>query len=264
MSAGLAGATLSVQAGLTTVATTGSWDGNPPGTLATVMQTLLNDPSYDVNAAANRVQDSGPINDQTWTVPGILGATGSASASLLLEIAGNAGINSFGIYNLTTKATLQVFAGSASGVSTATMTFSDGTATVGGLSLYVGSDFGFYLQTAGGPTWYSQQSLNNGDDHMVTLKTTTTRNLDLSASGLGGWALPQVNGQDKTETWNPNEYLLGWEDLALSGGDDDYQDMLVKVCAVPVPETSTVVAGALLLLPFGFSTLRILRKSRVA
>ena len=63
--AGLAGATLSVQAGLTTVATTGSWDGNPPGTLATVMQTLLNDPSYDVNAAANRVQDSGPINDQT-------------------------------------------------------------------------------------------------------------------------------------------------------------------------------------------------------
>jgi len=33
---------------------------------------------------------------------------------------------------------------------------------------------------------------------------------------------------------------------------------------VPVPEPSTLVAGALLLLPFGASTLRILRKSRKA
>jgi hypothetical protein len=32
----------------------------------------------------------------------------------------------------------------------------------------------------------------------------------------------------------------------------------------PVPETSTVVAGMLLLLPFGMSTLRILRKTRTA
>jgi len=38
------------------------------------------------------------------------------------------------------------------------------------------------------------------------------------------------------------------------------QDQLVIV----VPETSTVIAGALLLLPFGASTLRILRKNRVA
>ncbi len=259
---GLAGATLCAQAALTTVATSGSWDGNPPGTLATVMQTLLNDSSYDVNAAANRVADyNSPVTDQTWTVPGILGS-GTASTALLLEIAGNAGINSFGIYNLNNGQMLQVFTGSASGVSTETVTFSGGTATVNNQSLYVGSAFGFYLQTAGGPTWYSQQNKNGGDDHMVTLQTAVDRTLNLSASGLGSWA---ASGST-TESWDPGEYLLGWEDLALQGGDVDYQDMLVKVDAVPVPvpEPTTMIAGALLLLPFGASTLRILRKRQMA
>ena len=32
----------------------------------------------------------------------------------------------------------------------------------------------------------------------------------------------------------------------------------------PVPEPTTVIAGALLLLPFGASTLRLLRKHRTA
>jgi hypothetical protein len=36
------------------------------------------------------------------------------------------------------------------------------------------------------------------------------------------------------------------------------------VAPVPVPEPTTMVAGALLLLPFGASTLRILRKNRAA
>jgi hypothetical protein len=34
--------------------------------------------------------------------------------------------------------------------------------------------------------------------------------------------------------------------------------------AAPVPEPTTMIAGALLLLPFGASTLRILRKGRAA
>jgi len=258
--AGLVVAAFNSQADLTVVPATGSSDGNPPGTLVTVMQTLLGNPSYNVNATANRVQDyNSPVTDQTWTVPGILGS-GTASTALLLEIAGNAGINSFGIYNLNSGQMLQVFAGSDSGVTTATVTFSGGTATVNSHSLYVGSAFGFYLQTAGGPTWYSQQSLNGGDDHMVTLQTASDQTLNLSASGLGGWALPG----SQTESWDPGQYLLGWEDLPLSTGDNDYQDMLVKVNAEPVPEATTMIAGALLLLPFGASTLRILRRNRIA
>jgi len=34
--------------------------------------------------------------------------------------------------------------------------------------------------------------------------------------------------------------------------------------SIPVPEPSTIFAGALMLLPFGASTLRILRKQRTA
>jgi hypothetical protein len=33
---------------------------------------------------------------------------------------------------------------------------------------------------------------------------------------------------------------------------------------VPVPEATTIIAGALLLLPLGASTLRVLRKQRLA
>ncbi len=40
--------------------------------------------------------------------------------------------------------------------------------------------------------------------------------------------------------------------------------MNVQVFGAPVPEPTTMIAGALLLLPFGVSTLRVLRKSRKA
>jgi hypothetical protein len=44
------------------------------------------------------------------------------------------------------------------------------------------------------------------------------------------------------------------------GAPGTVQDQLVMV----VPEPTTIIAGALLLLPFGASTLRMLRKSRKA
>jgi hypothetical protein len=48
-----------------------------------------------------------------------------------------------------------------------------------------------------------------------------------------------------------------------TGSVDCYaQELLYNIC--PVPEPTTVVAGALLLLPFGMSTLRSLRKKNIA
>ena len=44
----------------------------------------------------------------------------------------------------------------------------------------------------------------------------------------------------------------------------DTVDMTVVNGVAPVPEPTTVAAGALLLLPFGVSTLRKLRKNRAA
>lgn len=49
---------------------------------------------------------------------------------------------------------------------------------------------------------------------------------------------------------------------SLGNGWDKASDVNVQVSGTAIPEPSTVVAGALLLLPFGVSTLRMLRKSR--
>ena len=104
------------------------------------------------------------------------------------------------------------------------------------------------------------------------------------SAGIGSGNLVAYQGFDgrtikigsQTVAWDANSYVLGWEDLPLSSSDLDYQDMVLLVSQVvpassepsvvpaSVPEASTVIAGALLLLPFGMSTLRILRKSRTA
>jgi hypothetical protein len=47
-------------------------------------------------------------------------------------------------------------------------------------------------------------------------------------------------------------------------GGLDTIDSYVSYTPNPVPEPTTMIAGALLLLPFGASTLRILRKRQVA
>ena len=51
---------------------------------------------------------------------------------------------------------------------------------------------------------------------------------------------------------------------AVSGGPGSGQSQEFFMLGTPVPEPTTMIAGALLLLPFGASTLRILRKNRAA
>ncbi len=63
---------------------------------------------------------------------------------------------------------------------------------------------------------------------------------------------------------------VGFEDLRFPDSDFNYYDESFVFTGVSsttygsVPEPSTVVAGALLLLPFGASTLRIMRKKQTA
>jgi len=235
---------MGAHAGLTPVATTGSWDGEPyPGTLNTVMQSLTGNSGYNVNSAANRVDDS---SDQVWT-----GTGGNGTATMLLTIAGYASYSSFGIYNLSDPSQkTQIFGGGTSPSSTVSITVPVG-------------DFGFYLDTPGG-VWYSVNSQNSdGGDHMVTLTTTTDQSLNLDAANLEGWG-----HSGGTVAWDPGSYILGWEDLTAipgSGTDVDYQDMIVEVSGVaPIPEPTTMVAGAMMLLPFATQGLRALRRKRTA
>jgi HpiC1 cyclase len=52
--------------------------------------------------------------------------------------------------------------------------------------------------------------------------------------------------------------------LGVQLGSSQAQSAFDKLSMTAVPETSTIIAGALLLLPFGASTVRILRKKRTA
>ena len=86
--------------------------------------------------------------------------------------------------------------------------------------------FGFYIDPNGRASqrMCTEHVLNTHDDYQVTI-----------------W---RVNGSN-------NDYILGWEDLDLNGstgGDRDYQDMIlsVKIDAVPEPATVLLICGGLI------------------
>jgi len=107
-----------------------------------------------------------------------------------------------------------------------------------------------FMDNSGGVNWFSDPALNTvdgGKDHMVTFAVS------------GYLATAGVAGSYTTFTGGPH-YVIAFEDSA--NGDYDFNDLVVEVSGVtPVPEPTTMLAGALLLLPFGASTLRILRKN---
>ena len=134
----------------------------------------------------------------------------SLSGQMVIEIAGHAPNNAFGIYEQGNTANkFEIFAGSA--------VAND----VSGLIPLAWSSFGFYLTNLSANfTWYSDALLNDGGqfDHFVTYKGTA--NETMSASGI---------------TFGSNDYLIGIEDLNL--GDYDYNDMVVKVHVTPTVTT---------------------------
>ncbi len=77
---------------------------------------------------------------------------------------------------------------------------------------------------------------------------------------MGGYSLTFTDGTpgavDRADYMLANLNSTSANLMAITGVNQDF--------LVPVPEPTTMIAGALLLLPFGVSTLRILRKNRVA
>ncbi len=171
--------------------------------------------------------------DEVWTNT----ATGGSVATFIIEVAGNASTNAFGIYDIYSDSKLEVFAGKHTAGTQATISFlHDGTVYVygagiaGDTAIFKSNLFGFYLETANNGIFYSQADKNaDGIDHMVAF---------------------QGNGKDKVKitpfaagTWSTNEYILAWEDLPAfaSGFDGDYQDLVVMVESVEaVPEPATL------------------------
>lgn len=126
-------------------------------------------------------------------------------------------------------------------------------------------------------------SVNVGDSLVFVLKNTVTGNYILSDSTLNDILNGSANtgGHDYITTDSttytgstplPSGTYVGFEDLLPGQGSDfDRNDLeFVFQNITPrnpntssVPEPTTVVAGALLLLPFGVSTLQILRNRKL-
>ena len=108
---------------------------------------------------------------------------------------------------------------------------------------FAGNLFGFYLQTPNG-YWYSQSALNPDQaDHM------------LAYAGGNEWLqLPS----SPAGQWDPNEFVLAWEDLARPGWDYDYNDFVVMVESVHagVPEPGSLALFGVGLAALGWTLRR--------
>jgi hypothetical protein len=188
--------------------------------------------------------------DKFWAISG----TGGSVSTLIIELAGFANDNTFGIYDVAAPTNrVQVFGGTAGTGAQATVSIDDtglvyinhvSTGTILGSKNF----FGFYLDTTvnqgSGAIWHSDTSLNSdGVDHLLAYQGTNTDTVK-----IGSWS-PGL--------WTDNEYILAWEDLR-GGGDRDYTDFVVMVESVsPVPVPGAVLLG---FLGLGYAGMRLRKK----
>jgi hypothetical protein len=186
------------------------------------LQSVL-DAMYGVGvvSAANDQQTAGMWGSSTLLYP-------TLAPTMIVEYAGYAGINTFGIWSgtdTTAVTTQNVFRGAATGGSVATLTWDlAGLLTITGdptkvynVSGIAGIDpfsFGFYINAPGPGRFYSVDQLNeHGAAHVLAYR------------GPGG-----------SDTW-----ALAFEDLFSCNWDHDYNDMVVRVESIqPVPEPGTL------------------------
>jgi len=165
--------------------------------------------------------------DQTWAITG----SGGSISTMIIELAGFAGSNSFGVYDSANPLnSVEIFSGPQGAGSQASLAIlADGSVIVNfvdtGIDFASGNAFGFYLNVAAtGQRWYSDTALNtDGLDHMAAYQGNNVDTIQIPPFSAG--------------LWTSNEYILAWEDLDASVSDLDYTDFVVIVESVrPIPE----------------------------
>jgi hypothetical protein len=213
-----------------------SWDRNCFGGTGASSCSLQNIVNHLTTAGPNidTTKDSGV---QTFAAAG-----NSATSSYLFSVAGYAPHNTFGIYKLGDPNTkVQLFGGVTSGINagaqTAVSFLANGAVQVGNTIVQgFGSQFGFYLDRKGPDplTVYSQNNLNAAGAQQV-----------VSYQGNGS---TQFTIGGKTQLFDKNTFLMGFEDLRLAASDKDYNDLAVLVSGIrdskDVPEPTALLSLA--------------------
>ncbi len=195
-----------------------SWD-NPSRQVEEVLDGLAGNFSGDVNLTlVNGFQSNSNVVDfESWF--------GSGAVSIILEeIAGYETRTKFGWYDTNDLSNSgQIFSGSDTNGAESEVNFDHP------------MDFGFYIDPngVGDNRMYTEHQRNSHDDYQVTI-----------------FKIEEME----------NQFLLGWEDLDLNGGtggDRDYQDMIVRVTVTSVPEPSVIALFAAGLFGVGFARRRM-------
>jgi hypothetical protein len=227
-----------------------------PGRPFSAFGTSSDDPPTTLQQVLNNITTGGPgidaVNDQINNAIFTNDASGGSVATFIIEIAGFANQNTFGIYSSSDSSkTAQIFGGTAgSPGDQAFVSYNlDGTIEVNGTVVASGfsDSFGFYITTPQSNTFYSEDSLNSGNPQALIYQGDNQTELQI--------------GNRRGGIFSDNEFIIAFEDIVFTSSDKDFQDLVVLVESIrPVPEPATLVISGIFLIGAGFFVRRKLHR----